>query len=129
MNAHRKRDGALLHAPISKLDYAETTATPASYQACAHNVTRTERLPDGSRHFARLTCALCGRSPRWLPKPETVQRQKLNGFKLTKLAMSDRLNPWERRFVGDVSKLATLSPRQQALVERLCREYLEDKAP
>ena len=124
-----KETGACFGAPISKLRWAETTAARAPYQACAQSVTRTERLPDGSRHYARLTCAVCGRFLRWLPKPSTLARQKLNAFKLAKLAMCDRLNPWERRFVGDVLKLAKLSPRQQVRVERLCREYLEAKTP
>jgi hypothetical protein len=123
-----KETGAV-HAPISKLGWAETTAARAPYQARAHSVTRTERLPDSHRHYARLTCAVCGRFLRWLPRPATVERQKLNAFKLAKLAMCDRLIPWERRFVGDVLKLAKRSPRQRVLVERLCREYLEAKTP
>jgi hypothetical protein len=61
-------------------------------QACTHPATRTERLPDGSWHYARLTCAICGRFLRWLPRPETIERQKLNAFKLAKLAMCEGLS-------------------------------------
>jgi hypothetical protein len=86
-------------------------------------------MPQGHKHYAMETCAICRRFVRWLPKPETVQRQRLNTFRLARLAMRPDLTDWERRFVGDVSKLAKLSPRQQVLVERLCREYLEAKTP
>ena len=98
-------------------------------QGCTHPATRTERLPDGSRHYARLTCAVCGRFLRWLPRPETIERERIDSFRLAKLSMHPGLSDWERRFVGDVLKLAKLSPRQQVLVERLCREYLEAKTP
>jgi hypothetical protein len=106
-------------------ELAEDTCGQHFTQACTHSATRTERLPDCHRHYARLTCAICGRFLRWLPRPETVQRQRLNAFRLARLAMHPGLSDWERRFVGDISKLAKLSPRQQAVVERLCREYLE----
>jgi len=94
-------------------------------QGCTHPATRTERLPDGSWHYARLTCVACGRFLRWLPKPQTIERRTLNSFRLARLAMCPDLSDWERRFVGDVLKLAKLSPRQQVLVERLCTQYLE----
>jgi hypothetical protein len=73
-----KGTGALLHAPISKLNLPETTPPRAPLRACGHPVTRTERLPDCHRHFARLTCALCGRHLRWLPRPETIERDRVS---------------------------------------------------
>ena len=124
-----KREGALQQAPIPRRDWTETTSPDALLQACEHRATVTERLPDTHRHYARLTCAVCGRFLRWLLRPETIERQRLNAFRLAKLAMHPGLSDWERRFVGDVLKLAKLSPRQQALVERLCREYLEKGTP
>ena len=94
-------------------------------QGCTHPVTRTERLSDCHQHYARLRWGVCGRYLRWLPQPETIEGQKLNAFKLAKLAMCDRLNPWERRFVADMSRRNRMSPRQHEIVERLCRDYLE----
>jgi len=120
--------GVVLPTPSSKLTrLAEDNSGRAFAQACGHSVTRTEQLPDGHRHFARLTCALCGRFLRWFPKPEAIARQRVNAFNLAKVAMCEGLNPWQRRFVRDVSKLAKLSPRQQVLVARLVRHYLEGK--
>jgi len=129
MKSPPKREGALLQAPIPKLDWTETTVARAALQPCRHSVTTTKRLPDSHRHFARLTCALCGRHLRWLPKPSTMERRALNAFRLARLAMRPDLTDWERQFIRSVGEKKHLSPKQQALVERLCREYLEAKAP
>jgi hypothetical protein len=94
-------------------------------QPCGHPATRTERLPDSHPHFASLRCVICGRHLRWLPRPETLARQRVNAFRLSKLAMRPGLSDWERNFTRDVLKLAKLSPRQQVLVARLCATYLE----
>jgi hypothetical protein len=85
---------------ISKLDWAETTATRVPLQACRHSATRAEPLPDGSLHYARLFCAICGCHLCWLPM-SSVERRTL------------------RR----------LSLRQRALVARLYATYLEGKTP
>jgi hypothetical protein len=61
----------------------------------------------------------------WIPKPETLARQRFNAFRLVKLAMCDRLSPWERMFVRDVSQRRKLSPKQLAIIDRLCAQYLE----
>ena len=127
-----KREGACSNAPIPKL----TTGLPQSnsgvaiaQHVCRHGTTRAALMPQGHKHYAMETCAICGRFIRWSSKPATIERRALNAFRLTRLAMRPDLSDWERRFVGDVSKLAKLSPRQQALVERLCREYLEARTP
>jgi hypothetical protein len=124
-----KETGALLHAPIRKVDLAETAATRAPVQACAHSVTRTERLPDGGLQYAHEVCATCGRHVRWLPKPKTIERQRWYAFRLSRLAMCDRLNSWARNFVRDISGRRKLSPKQQEIVDRLCAQYLEGKTP
>jgi hypothetical protein len=88
-----KREGASCSsAPIPNLsELATDNSGHAKAQVCRHEATRTgtERLPDGFPHYARLTCALCGRS----------------------------------------QKNRTLSPKQQAFVDRLCATYLEGKTP
>jgi hypothetical protein len=129
MKSPPKREGAMLPAPIPKLDWTETTAARAPLQACKHPVTCTERLPDGSPHYARLTCAICGRFLRWLPKPQTIERQRVNAFRLAKLSMRPDLSDWERSFVRDVSKRRKLSPKQEARILRLVARYLEAKTP
>jgi hypothetical protein len=114
-----KETGASCSAPISKLRLVQ------SYQFCPHTATRTERLPDCHQHYARLTCALCGRFLRWLPRPETIERERVNAFRLARLGMCEGLSKWERSFVHHVSQQRKLSPKQQALLVRLCATYLE----
>jgi hypothetical protein len=104
---------------------AEDNCGHSFAQPCGHRATRTERLPDGHVHHSRLTCAVCGRHLRWLPRPETIERQRLNAFRLAKLTMHSGLSEWDRSFVRDVSKLAKLSPKQQQIIDRLCADYLK----
>jgi hypothetical protein len=121
-----KGTGALLEAPIpTKLNRLETTAPPAPPQACEHRATVTERLPDCHQHHTRLTCALCGRFLRWLPRPETIERERVNAFRLVRLGMCEGLSKWERSFVNHVSQQRKLSPKQAALLARLYATYLE----
>jgi hypothetical protein len=123
--------GACCNAPTPKLTgLAQSNSGVAITQhVCKHRTTRVEEMPPGSAHRVREVCATCGCWLRWLPSPANVERRTLNSFKLGRLGMCEGLSKWERRFVGDVLKLAKLSPRQQVLVERLCREYLEAKMP
>jgi hypothetical protein len=123
-----KREGALLQAPASQklLRLAQSNSRSRFAQhVCTHKSTVAVREPPGGIHFAREICAVCGHFIRWSAKPANVKRQKLNGFKLARLGMCDRLNPWERNFVHHVSQQTKLSPRQQVLVARLCTQYLE----
>lgn len=89
---------------------------------------RIEILPPGSVHFGKEFCRDCDKVLRFLPKPETVERQKLNGFRLARLGMCGRLTNWERNFVRDVLRRRKLSPKQQAIVDRLVATYLEGGA-
>ena len=124
-----KKGGACTaHAPIPKL----TTGLPQSnsggaitQHVCRGGTTRVELMPQGHKHYAMETCAICRRFVGWLPKPETVQRQRLNAFRLARLAMRPDLTGWERQFIRSVGEKKHLSPKQQALVERLCATYLE----
>jgi hypothetical protein len=93
-------------------------------QVCAHGTTVTERMPAAHAHFAQVKCAVCGRHIRWEPRPETVERRKLNGFRLAQLGMCFQLTEWQRQFVQSVSTCRTLSPKQQAVVDRLYAEHL-----
>jgi Fe2+ or Zn2+ uptake regulation protein len=103
---------------------------PTGALQCAHTATTTELLPQESRHHAKLKCADCGAFLKFLPRPENVERRKLNGFRLAKLQMCDRLNSWEREFIEVLAKQGSckLTPKQQAVLDRLCLTYLDGRA-
>ena len=123
-----QKEGAFLEAPAPLIQSPQRKTGNAFPQGvCKHEVTRTARLPDNHVHYAQLLCALCGVHLRWLPRPETIARRRVNAFSLAKLAMTPGLSHWERHFVSDVSKLRRLSPKQETLVARLCATYLEGK--
>jgi hypothetical protein len=62
-----------------------------------------------------------------LPKPQTIERRRLNGCRLARLAVCD-LTSWERNFVTDVSQQKKVSRRQQAIIDELVATYLEEAA-
>jgi hypothetical protein len=62
-----------------------------------------------------------------LPRPSTIKRRTLNGFRLARLAMCEGLNFWERGFVRDISNRQKLSPRQQEILDELVAKFLEAK--
>jgi hypothetical protein len=97
---------------------------PGGY--CPHTATATEFLPAESRHFAKLRCADCGAFLKFLPRPENVERRKLNGYRLARLQMMPGLNAWERGFVDSLAKQGStkFTPKQQAVFDRLCLSYL-----
>ena len=118
--------GVLLHTPDEKLTGLSEDTSPREFaQPCSHPVTRTERFPGGQPHYAHEVCATCGRHVRWFPKPATIERRKLNAFRLARLGMCSTLSPWERHFVRSVSQRKKLSRRQQAVLDRLVTQYLE----
>jgi hypothetical protein len=82
----------------------------------------------GHVHFAAERCAHCGCHLRWVPRPETVQRQRLTAFRLAKLEMCPDLTHWERKFVASISHRPRFSPKQQQIIKQLVRQYLEAKA-
>jgi hypothetical protein len=135
-----KRTGALSHAPTPPTILEQINCGSAIVQHvcdpkplvcsaqdhCEHSSTRVEQLANGP-HFAKEICTDCGRVLRWIPKPTTLARQRFNALRLVKLTMHSGLSPWERAFVDDISKRQKLSPKQQALLDRLVRQYLEAK--
>jgi hypothetical protein len=115
------------NAPLAKGRRDKLTGG-REYSACPHSATLTEQMPRGHLHQAAVRCAYCGRHLRWLPKPETIERRRLNGFKLATLAMCDRLTSWERHFVRDSSQRKRVSPKQQEIIDRLCATYRKEAA-
>jgi hypothetical protein len=118
MNSPPKKRAAVLEPPKA--------AEPAGeYFACTHSATRVEVMPDGHTHHAREVCVHCGAFTRWLPRPETAERRRLNGYRLARLGMCPSLNRWEANFVQSVSQCKKLSYRQQQNIDRLCAKYLD----
>src|SRR4030095_10360035 len=100
-----KKTGASLNAP--KTDAAR------EYPRCEHNATRLELLPQGSVHHAKEVCTNCDAILRFVAKPRTIVRRRLNAFRLVKLALCERLSPWELAFIHHVSRDRKLSPPQE----------------
>src|SRR5262245_2819538 len=92
---------------------------------CVYTKTRTELAFVGSRHHAVLKCVACSAFLRWLPRPENVERRKLNGFKLAKLQMHPGLIAWERQFVASLVRQGNkFTLKQQVVFDGLCATYL-----
>jgi hypothetical protein len=134
-----KENGAPLRAPTPPTILAQLNCAGATVQHvcdprplvcgaqdCEHANTRIEQLANGP-HFGKEICTDCGRVLRWIPKPQTIERHRFNSLRLVKLAMHSGLSPFERAFVDNISKRRKLSPKQQALLDRLVRQYLEAK--
>jgi hypothetical protein len=117
--------GSLLHEPIPKLLSAQHYHLRRAAQPCPHVATVTERTSAGHVHFARVKCRSCGAFLRWSPRPGTVQRRQLNGYRLARLGMCANLSDWERGFVESLSQQRKFLPRQLQIFDRLCAEYLE----
>jgi hypothetical protein len=96
------------------------TDAARGYPRCEHNATRLELLPQGSVHHAKEVCTNCDAILRFVAKPRTIVRRRLNAFRLVKLALCERLSPWELAFIHNVSRARKLSPRQQAYLDAAC---------
>jgi hypothetical protein len=107
----------------------EFRSLPRGALQCAHTSTITELMPQESRHYAKLKCADCGAFLKFSPRPENVERRKLNGFRLAKLQMCDGLNSWEREFIESLARGSNkLTPKQQAVFDRICLTYFGKEA-
>ena len=125
MNTHAPPRNA--NAPLAKGRRDKLTGG-IEYSSCLHPATVIQRMLSGSVHYAAVRCDDCAAFIRWLPKPETIERRRLNGFRLARLLMCDRLTSWERHFVGDVSQRKRVSPRQEEIIDRLRADYLKTEA-
>jgi hypothetical protein len=116
-------------AGAAKLRLIRTYHDRNASQGCQYARTVTEQMPRGHVHYTRKVCEACGTFIRWLPKPETVERQRLNAFRLARLAMQERLSAWERNFIRDAAQRKKLTPRQQEIVDELAATHLKGEAP
>jgi hypothetical protein len=80
-------------------------------------------------HHARLICSDCGKFMGWMPKPETVERQKNNALILAELAKIYPLTEWERGFIRDLVTHKNISPKQQDKLLLLRDKYLMKGGP
>jgi len=122
MSPPQKRERGLFGTALNTAHLADDSTR------CSHLNTVSERLPAGHVHFGKVRCLDCGRFIRWEPKPETIARYRLSGFKLARLAMNSQLNAWERNFVQSLLGHHKLSPRQAAIVERMAKQYLVERS-
>jgi hypothetical protein len=116
-----KETGAISHAPIPK--------PTVQYAACVDSATVIKRMPEGHTHYAVERCVDCGRHLRWMPRPENVERRRLNAIYLARLALCKTLNGWERNFLCHVSQRRKLSPRQQEIVDELAAKHPREALP
>jgi len=118
-----KRAGDLAATSPNCFKVADNTALVCAAQTwCEHSNTRIELLANGPHH-AKEICCDCGQVLRWVAKPETVERQHLNAFRVAKLAMADGLNDWERAFIKSIGQSKKLSPRQQVKLDELFKKF------
>lgn len=92
---------------------------------CPHTKTRVILEHPGLTHYAREECVVCNRFLRWLPKPETVERQKANAFRLTKLATCPDLTDWETQFIRSVGAAKKFSPKQQKHLDEIFERHMD----
>jgi hypothetical protein len=113
-------DGALSHAPV-----AEPQALQR-YSECPHVATHVEFCAPGFVHYSRVICDRCGRFLDWLPRPSNAVRRRMIARRLALLGRSSELNPWEHRFVKDVSEKRKLSPRQEQKVDEIWSAHQQE---
>ncbi len=92
-------------------------------KTCNHLHTKTTLTPE-LKHHARKDCLDCGSFVAWLPKPESLEREKKNQANL--LALQNRgLNEWEKGFVLSLLKQGRhFSPKQQARLDEMISKHL-----
>ena len=92
-------------------------------QVCPHTATGTERLPGNHAHYAREVCKKCGHFVRWVPSPQSVQRRRMNVASVARLLTIKGLTSWEVTFLRSLSRRKKFSPKQEAVLDRIYREF------
>jgi hypothetical protein len=127
MNSPRvktQRGGDLAATTPKRFNLVDLTPLVCGAQKwCEHANTRVERLANGPHH-AKEWCTDCGQILRWMPKPETIERQRYNALHIARLLMSEGLSEWERNFLKSITPLKKLSPRQQACLDMMYTDRL-----
>jgi hypothetical protein len=90
--------------------------------SCEHVNVRFTLTPE-LKHHGREDCADCGRFLRWVPKPQTIERNKENARRIEFLGNA-QLNMWEKQFVLTVRKQGSrLSPKQQTKLDEIYERH------
>jgi len=76
-------------------------------------------MPPGSAHHAAQRCGRCDTFLRWVPKPETQERQRQQGQTIRQLLNAPGLSHWEQDFLRSIKGQKKLSPKQAAVVARI----------
>lgn len=101
--------------------FPEIPHVPRHKPECQHSAYVFTTTPEGP-HYAKETCATCGKFLRWVPKPETVERCKANQAKVEALKVK-QLTAWERSFLLSLEKQGyRYSPKQQECLDRIWTE-------
>jgi hypothetical protein len=90
---------------------------------CEHNTKVLVKLPEGSPHYGKEICDDCHAFLRWVPRPETLENQKLRAARIARLAECRSLNDWEHSFISSVAKFKKHSPKQIAVIDRIFADY------
>ncbi len=72
--------------------------------------------PEGSTHYARISCAGCGKFHKWQPKPKPE-------ICISKLLRREDLEPWQRKF------LKAVAYRKATQAEAIVLQAIEEKTP
>lgn len=86
---------------------------------CKHQNTEIVTTQSGPHH-AKEICRDCGLFLRWMPKPETIERRRLNAEKIATM-LSGKLTLWERNFLSGLPDKP--SPKQQEIVDRMWADH------
>lgn len=91
---------------------------------CQHDQPIFTPTPELS-HYGKETCAVCGRFIRWMPKPETVERQTRQAAAIVALRSMASLSEWERSFIGTLDEQGPkISPKQAVILDKLISRFL-----
>lgn len=91
--------------------------------SCDHQSVTVVLTPQGPHH-SKEVCATCGKFIRWLPKPETLERNKQTMRNIEFLSDRKSLNDWERTFLDSIKTVAPkLSPKQLDKLEEVCKRH------
>ena len=90
--------------------------------SCNHENVTFHPTPD-LKHHGKEICDDCGKFIRWVPKPETLERQIDNRNTIEALEAME-LEEWPRNFLASLKKLdGKLSPKQEAKLAELWKEH------
>lgn len=88
---------------------------------CSHEIREVILTPE-LKHHGKELCKTCGRFLRWIPKPETAQKNEELRGRLQALDSNLNLSQWEKEFIESVKKqFPKLSPKQKSMIDEIYR--------